>query len=119
MATKCLVRATLRYVEDDSPIVVDLIIDSNGRVIGDMFMFGAVGEPNLPDYYPFMLDKQGRLDYGNTWAYDDPDERYGWLNIVEKVVRVGEYCTLTDNEGDHTYLIDRIDQIGLVDRKAR
>ena len=70
-------------------------------------MYGALGVRKTPeaatDIYPFLLDKNGNIDFG---SWEDLDSTPSKSNIYDKNIRKGEMVTITDEENCvHTYQI--------------
>jgi hypothetical protein len=65
---------------DEPPLIVDVIIDKAGNILGRHTVFGVQGAFARRDtyFYPFTLDSDGQLDYGT--GFDQPaNERYAKL----------------------------------------
>ena len=72
-------------------LLLDVIIDSETRLVSEKHpFFGVYGPPLGDDALPFVMRADGSLDFG---AMSDPGDRMDWLNLREKPVRIGEYAT--------------------------
>lgn len=92
---------------EDCPVVVDLRIDDESSRADNRcgFVFGAMGRRNTGYFWPFRLDQAtGRIDFGCEY------ERHAWTNLLEHMIRRGEYCTYRDapGAGETTYRIEEI-----------
>ena len=75
------------------PVVIDLRVSENGKVLKNGNVYGAWGKPGYEEFYPFMLNVEGNIDFGGC-----SDERNAQTNLLDKTIRVGEYCTYQDSE---------------------
>ena len=90
--------------EELYPIVVDLKVDDAMRVAVDRPVFGAMGNHQGNEYWPFRLGRNGRIDFG--CELEDAD-RFAEINLLEKTIALDEYCTYKDRECELTYKVNR------------
>lgn len=90
----------------EDQIIVDLLIDGDGSVVGPFPAFGRVGDFNRPDtLYPFTLMGDGRMDYG---AHADDSARHDKLDIrTAKAVAGAEISRATTVRTD-LFVIDAV-----------
>lgn len=96
----------------DDPYVFDLYI--NGAKAGrDRWFFGYYGVVGK-DMYPFVLYKDGRIDFGSTLP---SRERYGFSNILDIDIELGsklliqETSTGSRKPSDYMYRVASINDL--------
>lgn len=81
--------------EIDNQIMVDLVIDPEmNRALGSQPCFGIYGSPVRDECYPFLLLKNGDMDYGSNC---DARFRFEKLNIRDRPIRIGEVVTYAND----------------------
>lgn len=77
--------------EIDNQILIDLVIDPEAnRALGSQPCFGIYGSPVRDDCYPFLLLKNGDVDFGSNC---DASVRFERLNLRDRPIRIGEVVT--------------------------
>lgn len=102
------VRVKLVWPSDpsDTPYSFDLLLDLEGRVVGDWPIFGVAGGVRGDYAYPLILGREGQLDYGASTAIQ---ERFQRTNLRERCIRVGEYVTIWSVHGEEwTYRLQDV-----------
>jgi len=109
------VRGILRLVDRlgehdaiDNQIMIDVRIDQDTNKIAPNYpIFGLYGSPERDDAYPFILKKDGVVDYGKwaDWA-ECSGQRQEHINVRDKCFTPGEVVTYFDSDGEEwTYVI--------------
>ena len=83
-------------------VMIDVLLDESRRVIPGVTYFGIWGKVGNEDSAPFVLNKDGTVDFGclvdlAEYARDSK------MNIHEKIIQTDEYFTHT-KEGDEMAL---------------
>lgn len=97
MSNQRYVRVRLVYPEDESdqPYTLDLFLDAADRAVGPSLIFGACGRfDRAEERFPFMLDPDGRIDFGAAMA--TAEERYWRTDLRNVALREGALVTLWD-----------------------
>lgn len=101
-----------------APIFVDLAIDSHHRKVGRWLAFGWRGHAGKRDVecYPFVIDWQGRIDFGSACANDG--DRYGSTDLPSIRITEGELIRFDfGNEGKADYRIQRLHDLKVLVRQ--
>lgn len=94
----------------DYPITFDAVLD-NEKIAGELSL-GFQGKLNGEALHPFVLRRDGRMDYGSL--LEDDRERFGRTNIRDRRIRLGEVITVIEHDEDvrldreYTYKIRQI-----------
>jgi hypothetical protein len=92
--------------EDLDPITLDAFLDDGLRVVQAFPTSGWMGSLKTGhDVLPFIFFPKGTFDFG---SYFEDDERYGQTNVHTKRLDVGEYVTMTDENGEHCYSVKQV-----------
>ena len=74
-------------------------------------MQGSFNPNAIKECYPFVLYRNGRVDYGT--GYDETaNERIATVDLFDKPVTIGRLLTLdSPNYGTHLFRIESIDEL--------
>ena len=109
----CLSPLSREYDSEDRrlyKISVDLVLDEAGIPSPKMTAFGLRGglAENSPIVQPFILFKDGSVDFGDEWDSEYREATFNLRGQGRKVVE-GEVFTLcTPDEGEITYSVTQI-----------
>lgn len=105
-----LVRMVAVWVDAaDDPkerMTVDVGVDASGKFSSKYMTFGFFGsaKENSEKFWTFALRSNGQIAFGHD--EENPDTTNYCLNIANKKIEVGEYLTLTWDDGEeYTYRI--------------
>ena len=105
----CLVPTDTKNYDRTWNITVDLFLDENGVSTDRMTAFGARGgiAPSSVEIEPFLLFKDGTLDFGT-----DHDDEYQncRLNLrgVGRIVKQNEFFTFKGHDEEVTYVVKQV-----------
>ena len=92
---------------ENCSITVDLVLEANGKARPNLAYFGVWGAIGSPDPMPFLLNRNGSIDFGS--GFED-NERYARTNLLDKVLETGEYFTFL-KEGEITLRLLKISDL--------
>jgi hypothetical protein len=105
------VRVTLiwneREAETKDKVFIDLYLDEHKKCHEELTFLGWSTADNNP--YPFLLFKDGKIDYGA--GYETDEERFGLTNLRPRPIEIGEYANFTLGGEEYTYRIIKIDPL--------
>jgi hypothetical protein len=100
--------------EDDpaSNLSVDMLLDERRYWISHVMSAGWWGRLNSNDLWPFVLQKSGKIDFGNTEDEPfDPKERFGWIELEGRLIAKGEHYTFQYNGRTVDFILERLSRI--------
>ena len=79
---------------NEDPFEVDANVDNDGRIVPHGRMYGAFGNHRNDEYYPFMMDNHGVIDFG----YSD-GTRSARTDLLTKQIVIGEEFSYRNGPG--------------------
>ena len=79
---------------NEDPFEVDANVNDDGRIIPHGRMYGAFGNHRNDEYYPFMMNDRGVVDFG----YSD-GARDARTNLLTKRIVIGERFSYRNDPG--------------------
>jgi len=105
----CVEKSTRYANNKDYTIRIYMIIDKNHASISSGYVSGFRGSPfGDHQFFPFIIDQKGRVDFGSSFNPDKDHTDYGRTNILEKKIEVGEIFNMTPRHEEMTYQIQRV-----------
>ena len=97
----------------ETPYTFDVFI-SQSRVWGNFSFLGYSGLLH-EEFFPFVLDKAGRIDFGAAFRLP---HRFGFSNIQDITISVGATVLITGGRkhGDYVYRVSSITDVDPVRR---
>jgi hypothetical protein len=89
--------------EDESNLLVDLILTDRRHLPKRVPFFGSWGRLNSRSIYPFVL-QDGRLDFGDeVESGQDHSSRFAAFDVDDRIIAAGDDYTLSYQR--HTYIM--------------
>ena len=99
------VRVTMVQSDDDNEVIdIDLVL-SGDRAKGGQEYFGIYTDKSDNSRCPFVLGKDGRIDYGSGFEGDD---QYYATNLLQAAFAVGGNVTCSYEGEDFDYQITKV-----------
>lgn len=99
--------------EKFSDVVVLLAVDHDSRWEPDIASAGWWGRKNTKEVWPFLMLRDGRMDFGSSWRHSEPDEvRYATIDLVGRKLAVGDNFTLRYENVEYPLKLTRSRDIG-------
>ena len=90
---------------ENCSITLDIILDRDRRSRPKLAYFGIWGAIGSDDPMPFVLSKDGSIDFGSGF---ENDERFAKTNLLNKVIQTDEYFTFVKGDEELTLRIVKI-----------
>lgn len=88
----------------DSNLTVDVLMDQRRHRVARVPTAGWWGRQQTTELWPFVLDREGRLDFGSMACQPTPpSERYARIDIDDRIIAAGELFTF-EYQGDQWQL---------------
>lgn len=95
-----------RTDDELDPMTLDVLLDEARRVVQRFPTSGWWGKlKGTEDLMPFIFFPTGKMDFGTGFEEED---RYSDTNIQTKQLDVGEYVTVTDQYGEHCFVVKQV-----------
>ena len=99
------VRVTLVQIDDDNETIdIDLVLSGDRAKPGQDY-FGIYTDKSDNSRCPFVLGRDGRIDYGSGFAEDD---QYYNTNLLQQAFAVGASITCSYEGEDFDYKITKV-----------
>lgn len=107
------VRAFFRCVDDASRnLIVDLLLDDRRRWIERVPTAGWWGQMQHDDVWPFILKKEGFVDFGNDSSDPTSDEvRFAKFQLGDRIVATNEFYNFSYGELNFGLKLEKLTNI--------
>jgi hypothetical protein len=96
----------------DHQVTIDLMIDRDTEMaVGKQFCMGLYGSPVRDYLYPFILKRDGTVDYGQWCSEAGQEDRLQNFNALSRPIRIGEIATFRDSDCDWVMRLVQIQEL--------
>lgn len=108
---------------DDLPLIIDLLLDENSRANSMFPTFGMYGgfSSTSPKstVIPFVLYKDGKMDFGDQNTYLNDKDRFDFCDIFnekrKRIIEIGATVCVVSDEKEYSYRVAKISNIANVE----
>jgi hypothetical protein len=104
------VRIDAEYTQnkEEFPMSFDLLLDAEGKVVGDFHTYGLSGRPDVDGQcFPFALVADGSMDFGAS--YEKEEERWWRTDLRDHKIEMGAAFKIWEQDQEFDYTIVKLD----------